>query len=171
MNAPIQPRTAGEQADAPMPKQRVPSDMRFVVASKESAPFKEGRRPFFKYRDLGVTSASNGSMRADVQFATQGMSKPTGWHYHECEQQFVYVLQGWIELQFEDGSTHKIEAGGSLFIPPGFRHNEIHTSDHFEIIEVSVPAAIGTVPCDPPPGWEGDTFDPEIAAAARGLPA
>ncbi|WP_159591267.1 cupin domain-containing protein [Hydrogenophaga sp. BPS33] len=141
--------------------------MKFVVASKESAPFKEGRRKFFKYRDLGVTAASNGSMRADVQFATQGMSKPTGWHYHECEQQLVYVLQGWIELQFEDGTTQKIEEGGSLFIPPGFRHNEIHTSDFFEIIEVSVPAAIGTVPCDPPPGWDGDTFHPEVAAAAR----
>ena len=23
-----------------------------------------------------------------------GMTEPTGWHYHTCEMQFVYVLKG-----------------------------------------------------------------------------
>jgi len=34
------------------------------------------------------------------------------------------------------------------------RHNEIRTSDALEILEISVPAAMGTVPCDPPEGWK-----------------
>jgi hypothetical protein len=33
-------------------------------ATKETAPFVPGRRAFFAYRDLGVTDASVGAMRA-----------------------------------------------------------------------------------------------------------
>ncbi|MBK2001350.1 hypothetical protein JG678_07925, partial [Campylobacter sp. 2018MI35] len=45
----------------------------------------KGRREFFTYRDLGVADASAGGMRAQVMKATQGLSEPTGWHYHECD--------------------------------------------------------------------------------------
>jgi quercetin dioxygenase-like cupin family protein len=92
-------------------------------------------------------------MRAQVMSATRGMSKPTGWHYHVCDGQFVYALQGWVDLTFEDGQTIRLQAGESLYIPGGLRHNEIATSDTLEILEVSVPADMGTVPCDPPEGW------------------
>ncbi|MBM3647351.1 MAG: cupin domain-containing protein [Alphaproteobacteria bacterium] len=114
----------------------------------------KGRREFFKYRDLGVAEASAGSMRAQVMMASQGMSRPTGWHYHECDGQFVYILKGWVELQFEDGRTLKVEEGDSLFIPGYLRHNEIRTSDAMEILEVSVPGQMGTVPCEAPAGFK-----------------
>ena len=32
----------------------------------------------------------------------------------------------------------------------GMKHNELQTSDDFQILEVSVPAKMDTVPCDPP---------------------
>ena len=114
----------------------------------------KGRREFFKYRDLGVADASDGTMRAQVMMASQGMSRPTGWHYHECDGQFVYVLKGWVDLQFEDGRAIRIEEGDSLFIPGFLRHNEIRTSDALEILEVSVPGKMGTTPCDPPEGFK-----------------
>ena len=57
------------------------------------------------------------------------MSRPTGWHYHECDGQFIYILKGWVDLQFEDGRTLRIEEGNSLFIPGYLRHNEIRTSE------------------------------------------
>jgi quercetin dioxygenase-like cupin family protein len=119
---------------------------------KADARYVEGRRSYFKYRELGVTEASNGRMRAQVTSATAGMSRPTGWHYHVCESQLVYMLSGWVDLEFEDGETIRVEAGDSLYIPGGLRHNEIRTSDTFELLEVSVPADMGTVPCDPPAG-------------------
>ena len=34
-----------------------------------------GRREFLKYRELGVTEATNGRMRAQVTEAKQGLSK------------------------------------------------------------------------------------------------
>src|SRR5207248_2298542 len=57
-----------------------------------------GRRDFFSYRDLCIKDASGGAMRGQVMKAKQGMTQPTGWHYHTCEGQFVYILGGWVEL-------------------------------------------------------------------------
>ena len=121
-------------------------------ATPTTAPFVQGRRTFLKYQDLGVTTASSGRMRAQVMSATEGMTKPTGWHYHVCESQFVYVLKGWVDLEFEDGHKLRVQTGESLFIPGGLRHNETATSDTLEILEVSVPADMGTVPCEAPEG-------------------
>ena len=126
--------------------------MRLRHATKETAAFVPGRREFFAYRDLGVTDASNGEMRAQVMSAITGMTEPTGWHYHVCDGQFVYALKGWVDLEFETGERLRLEAGESLFIPGGMRHNEIRTSDDLEILEVSMPADMGTVPCDCPAG-------------------
>lgn len=122
----------------------------FAHATPVTAPVVAGRRAFFKYRDLGVTAASNGEMRAQVMSAADGMTKPTGWHYHVCEGQFVYALAGWVDLEFEDGKALRLQAGESLYIPGGLRHNEIRTSDALEILEVCVPADMGTVACEAP---------------------
>jgi mannose-6-phosphate isomerase-like protein (cupin superfamily) len=124
--------------------------MKLAVTSAKTPAFVKGRREFFKYRDLGVTKASEGWMRAQVTSAITGMTQPTGWHYHVCEGQFVYTLKGWVELEFEDGTVCKLEPGDSVFIPGGMRHNELSTSDDLEILEVSVPADMGTVPVEAP---------------------
>lgn len=128
------------------------SAMKLSHATEDNSPYVPGRREFFKYRDLGVTDATNGEMRAQVMSAITGMTEPTGWHYHVCEGQFVYALKGWVNLEFETGETIHLKAGESLFIPGGLRHNETSTSDDVEILEVSVPAEMGTVACDPPEG-------------------
>jgi quercetin dioxygenase-like cupin family protein len=124
--------------------------MKLALTSAKHPEFVKGRRDFFKYRDLGVTKATEGWMRAQVTTAITGMTQPTGWHYHVCEGQFVYTLKGWVELEFEDGTVCRLEPGDSVFIPGGMRHNEIATSDDLEILEVSVPADMGTVAVDPP---------------------
>ena len=62
----------------------------------------------------------------------------------------IYVLNGWVEGEFADGTKIHAEAGASVFIPGGVVHQEVRTSDDFEILEISVPAAMGTVPCEPP---------------------
>ena len=126
------------------------SPMKLAVSSGKQPEFVKGRRDFFKYRDLGVTKATDGWMRAQVTSALTGMTQPTGWHYHVCEGQFVYALKGWVELEFEDGTQCRLEPGDSVFIPGGMRHQETRTSDDLEILEVSVPADMGTVPVDAP---------------------
>ena len=109
-----------------------------------------GRRDFLQYRELGVTAASGGSIRVQVTSATQGLSEPTGWHVHLCEGQFVYMLSGWVDLAFAGGRVERMKAGDSFYIPGGTPHNEIATSDKFELLEVSIPADMGTETCDAP---------------------
>lgn len=109
-----------------------------------------GRRDFLKYRELGVTKASSGKIRAQVTSASQGLSEETGWHVHHCNGQLVYMLSGWIDLVFAGNRKVRIAEGDSMFIPGGTPHNEVATSDTFELLEVSVPADMGTTPCESP---------------------
>ncbi len=125
--------------------------MKVAVATTENANYVAGRRAFFKYRDLGVTDATGGFMRAQVTSAEKGMSKPTGWHVHKCQAQLVYMLSGWVDLEFAD-RTVRLKAGDSIMIPGDTPHNETGTSDTFQLLEVSIPADMGTEPCAPPPG-------------------
>lgn len=129
--------------------------MKVAVARAREPRFVEGRRAFFKYRDLGVTDGTGGRMRAQITLATAGMTRPTGWHRHLCEMQFVYVLDGWVDLEFEQEGKIRLEAGDSVMIPGGIPHNETATSDTFELLELSVPAKMGTEPCAAPAGRDG----------------
>lgn len=122
---------------------------KLAYATPENAPLVPGRRSFFNYRELGVTEATDGLMRAQMTLAT-GVMEKTGWHYHICDSQFIYAARGWIDLQFEDGRTIRVGQGESLCIPPGLRHNETAISDDLELLEISVPAKMKTVACDPP---------------------
>tara|TARA_A100001037_G_scaffold291285_1_gene305221 strand:- start:1021 stop:1416 length:396 start_codon:yes stop_codon:yes gene_type:complete len=110
---------------------------------------KTGRRSFFEYRDTGLSDLTDGEYRAQVMRATDVMDT-TGWHYHECDLQFVYVLNGWVDLEFEGGRSERVAAGAALSIPPGMVHNEIGCSADFEALEIVAPAQMETVPCEPP---------------------
>src|SRR5580698_8304399 len=127
-----------------------PAAAKPAVAKKSSAEYVSGRRAFFKYRDLGVTRATGGKLRAQVTSAEAGMSQPTGWHIHKCEAQLVFMLSGWIELEFAGEPLCRLEAGDSILIPGDTPHNELRTSDTFELLEVSLPAEMATEPCDAP---------------------
>lgn len=120
-----------------------------AVSTAKNPVLVKGRREFFTYRDLGVTAGSKGQMRAQVTATKAGMTQPTGWHHHVCESQFVYVLKGWLELEFEDGKV-RLEQGDSIYIPGGTPHNETRTADEFEILEVSSPAEMATHACEAP---------------------
>src|SRR3954454_11237944 len=87
--------------------------MSLLKSFLSATPFAPGRRPFFKYRDLGLEGATGGRMRAYHSTAISGMVEATGWHYHICEMQFVYVIKGTIVLEFEDGTVGTFTAGDS----------------------------------------------------------
>ena len=128
---------------------RPAKDMKLAISTAKDARYVPGRREFFEYRDLGVTEATGGKMRAQVTSAKSAMDRETGWHYHTCDMQFVYVLRGWVDLEFAGGKKARFGAGDSVMIPGGTPHQEIATSEDFQLIEVSVPADMGTEPCDP----------------------
>jgi quercetin dioxygenase-like cupin family protein len=118
-----------------------------IFAEAANPDYVTGRRHFLKYREL---AESDGEFRAQVVSTSKGMSEPTGWHYHVCGAQFIYILKGTLDLELEDGRAVRMVAGDSLYLPGGMKHNETSTSDDVEILEVMMPKLEGTVPCDPP---------------------
>src|SRR6185437_6489584 len=104
----------------------------------DKTPYVAGRRANFKYRDFLVAQASGGKMKAQIMEVTDGM-KETGWHYHTCEAQFNFILEGWADLVMEDGTEIHLEAGDCMFIPGGLRHNELRSSNTLRSLEVTVP--------------------------------
>lgn len=125
--------------------------MKAAHAKAEDIRFNPGRRPEIKYRDLLVEEATGGQMRAEVMHLSPGAPmRATGWHYHTCEIQFLYMMKGWVDLEVDGLGTVRLQEGESLVIPGGTVHQELATSESMELLEVSVPAAISTVSCDPP---------------------
>ena len=66
------------------------------------------------------------------------------WHVHDCTFQFVYVLAGWAEFEYEGGGVRRIEKGDSILQPPLLKHREIACSEDFEVLEIVSPANFET---------------------------
>ena len=133
-----------KQSDAETAK-RIVSDMKLFKGFKSATPAVAGRRAFCTYRDLGVQLASNNRMRAMKSDPIPAKQTTTHWHYHVCDFNFVYFLKGTVTFELEDGTVSTFKEGESIFIPGGFRHNEIYMSPDLEAIEFSMPGDIGTV--------------------------
>ncbi|MBL6082126.1 hypothetical protein JMJ56_29550 [Belnapia sp. T18] len=87
-----------------------------TVARKAGQPFVQGRRKFFRCRDLGVQAAMGGELRAQVM---EAMTELIGWHTHQCEAQFIYILKDWMELEFEHSTRTRSEAGDAVLTHGG----------------------------------------------------
>ncbi len=130
---------------SPEAKVRLVSDFQLFKGFKSATPAVAGRRAFCTYRDLGVQLASGNRMRAVKSDPIPAKQTTTHWHYHECDFNFVYFLKGTVTFELEDGTVSTFTEGESIFIPGGFRHNEIYMSPDLEAIEFSMPGEIGTV--------------------------
>src|SRR3546814_12551664 len=102
---------------------------RQLIQPIHSAPEAFGRREFFTYRDLGLKEATNGRIGGMPMTIRKAMSQPTGWHYHTCEAQINYCLQGWADLVFEDGTEVRVKAGDCEYIQGVVVQKEVATSD------------------------------------------
>jgi uncharacterized RmlC-like cupin family protein len=105
---------------------------------------KRGLRSYFEYRDLGIRGATRGKVVAHVIRARPGKAPHGEWHLHDCEVQFVYVLKGWIEFEYEGVGRVMMKAGTCFYQPPGIRHREIRHSKNVEMLEVVAPADFRT---------------------------
>ncbi len=93
---------------------------------------RRGLRNYFEYRDLGVKRARPGR-------APEG-----DWHYHDCSLQFVYVVKGWVKMEYEGTGEVLMKAGSCFHQPPRIRHRELAHSKDLEMVEVVSPANFKT---------------------------
>jgi uncharacterized RmlC-like cupin family protein len=107
---------------------------------------RRGLRNYFEYRDLGIKRLSKGKVVAHIIRARPGKAPHGEWHLHDCKLQFVYVLKGWVEFEYEGAGRVKMKAGTCFYQPPRIRHREIRHSKNLELLEVVAPAAFETFP-------------------------
>ena len=120
----------------------------FVVTHAQDAVYERGLRSFFAYRDLGIRQATGGRVVAHVIRAAAGEDFSGQPHLHETTFQLVYVLQGWIEFEYEGQGRVRLEAGSCVHQPPGIRHREIGHSPDVELLEVVMPGEFRTLEVD-----------------------
>ena len=124
---------------------------RFSVSHRKSSKFvRRGLRGYFEYRDLGIKRATRGKVVAHVIRARPGKAPHGEWHMHDCDAQFVYVLKGWVELEYEGVGKVTMRAGSCFYQPPRIRHREIRHSKDIEMLEVVAPADFETLDAKPP---------------------
>jgi quercetin dioxygenase-like cupin family protein len=125
---------------------------RFSVSHRKGSKFsRRGLRGYFEYRDLGIKRATRGKVVAHVIRARPGKAPHGAWHRHDCDAQFVYVLKGWVELEYEGVGKVMMRAGTCFYQPPRIRHREIRHSKDVEMLEIVAPADFATRDARPPP--------------------
>jgi len=69
----------------------------------------------------------------------------TGSHYHEEQEELYFVHSGRIEIEFGDGSTAELEAGGLARVDPATHRKIRNLSDTEEAVYVVVGGKDGYV--------------------------
>jgi mannose-6-phosphate isomerase-like protein (cupin superfamily) len=132
------------------PRTTRPSDMKVVRTTSADPKFNPGRRSYIKYRDLGVEAATGGDVRAEIMHIDGAEeSRPTGWHYHTADIQILYMIHGWVKIEFPDGIV-TLNEGDCMSVPGGVVHQELCSSDVMRLLEFSVPAKLKTVNVEAP---------------------
>ena len=77
--------------------------------------------------ELVETLAESGSVRIE-RIVSTGHASPEGFWYDQPDREFVLVVKGRARLEFADGKSLELEAGGWADIPAHRRHRVAWTS-------------------------------------------
>ena len=123
----------------------------FAASHAATAKFvKRGLRNYFEYRDLGVKRATRGKVVTHVIRARPGKAPHGDWHWHDVDLQFVYVLKGWVKMEYEGVGKMTMKAGSCFYQPPRIRHRELAHSRDIQMLEVVAPGNFETYDAKPP---------------------
>jgi len=127
----------------------------FIHNKAKDASWTPGLREIFEYRDLGIKDGTKGDYVAHIvrHNGKEMKDEVQQWHIHECDFQFVYVLSGWAEFEYEGQGVRRIEAGDVINQRPMIKHREIACSNDFAVIEIVSPADFKTKVVDAPEGY------------------
>jgi mannose-6-phosphate isomerase-like protein (cupin superfamily) len=102
------------------------------------------------------------------QMPPERRERETGWHYHDCDLQLAFVLDGSIEIAVSDDDWRRYYSGDILVIPGGAPHNARLLSEDYSQLDLTMPYQYGTTPCPPHP--RGDPAPAFIVGDADARP-
>ena len=126
----------------------------FVHNLAKDAKWLPGLREIFEYRDLGIKDGTKGDFIAHIirHNGKKMADEVQQWHIHECDFQFVLVLNGWAEFEYAGQGVKRIEKGDCILQKPMIPHREIACSEDFEVLEIVSPANFETKVVEGPGG-------------------
>jgi hypothetical protein len=129
------------------PKSNGPRKQTFVANHLSADAFEQGLRSYAKYRDLGISKATNGMVQAHVikmvpPCLPEVVSKR---HYHDVQFQMIYVLKGWMKGEYQGAGVITMREGTCWLQPPKIKHTVLDYSDDCELLEIIMPADFDTV--------------------------
>ena len=89
--------------------------------------FDYGVPPLPRDSELFDTLWTGDGVRVE-RIVSAGQSSPPGFWYDQKEDEWVLLLQGQAELEYEGGVFKVLESGDWLLIPAGSRHRVAFTS-------------------------------------------
>ena len=118
----------------------------FIHNTAANAIWKPGLREIFDYRGLGINKGTNRDYIAHIIKANGKELKDDvkEGHMHECDFQFVLVLNGWATFEYEGEGLKTIRKGDAINQKPMIVHREIACSKDFEVLEIVAPANFKT---------------------------
>jgi uncharacterized protein YjlB len=118
----------------------------FVHNLASEAQWMPGLREIFEYRDLGIKDGTKGDFVAHLirHNGKKVADQVQQWHVHDCNFQFVLVMNGWATFEYEGQGQHTIRKGDCILQTPGIKHREIACSEDFEVLEIVSPADFAT---------------------------
>lgn len=124
----------------------------FVHDLASQAKWAPGLREIFDYRDLGLKEGTKGDYVAQLirHNGKKAKDEVQQWHVHDCNFQFVYVLNGWAIFEYEGEGQRTIRKGDCINQRPGIKHREIVCSEDYEVLEIVAPADFETRVVDAP---------------------
>ncbi len=69
---------------------------------------------------------------------SEGHKSPEGFWYDQTENEFVLLLKGYAQLEFEDGNKVELNEGDYLIIPAHLKHRVDKTSKDKETIWLAI---------------------------------
>lgn len=140
-------KSAPRRKPAARTKSRRAPRQKFTISHHDEQDFRTGLRNYAKYRDLGISKATDGMVQAHViRFVPpcrpEGVAKR---HYHDVDFQMVYVLKGWLRSEFEGRGEVLLRTGACWIQPPRIKHTVLEYSDDCEVLEIILPAEFETV--------------------------
>src|SRR5262245_59825317 len=122
--APIRNKASGTKSAArakSKAKTKARPKQTFNVSHFRAEDFRaDGLRSYARYRDLGMSKATNGLLQAHViRFIPPcDPAVVSKRHFHDVDVQMIYVLKGWIKSEFEGQGEVTMREGAAWLQPP-----------------------------------------------------
>jgi quercetin dioxygenase-like cupin family protein len=123
-----------------------PLSIGYTQVRSDEGRWESGLRSHLQYRDLGLAAVTGGKLSAQhIRAVGKAGEMRNGWHCHDLDFQFFYVLRGWLKLQTQDGEHLTLGPGDSGYHPPFYWHDEYDFSEDYEVVELTGPAHVETI--------------------------